>query len=78
MNFCDVVGRRRTDLALQMGLLFPGRDALRMGLVDELAPSAEELRQAALKKLDQFLKVPGACWKGWGRGGSAQHFLQLF
>ena len=59
INFCDVVGRRQTDLALQMGTLFTPQQALSIGLVDQLAGSPEELRQEALKKLDQFLKVPG-------------------
>ncbi|XP_037073703.1 enoyl-CoA delta isomerase 1, mitochondrial-like isoform X2 [Pollicipes pollicipes] len=58
MNFCDVVGRRQTDLALQMGLLFPARDALRIGLVDQVADSPEQLREAALQRVAQFLKVP--------------------
>ncbi|XP_043197402.1 enoyl-CoA delta isomerase 1, mitochondrial-like [Amphibalanus amphitrite] len=58
INFCDVVGRRHTDLGLQMGILFPAQEALRIGLVDELASSPEELRQRALQKLEHFLKVP--------------------
>jgi len=58
MNFCDVVGRRQTDLALQMGLLFPPPEALRIGLVDELAESGSLLREQALKKMEHFLKVP--------------------
>ena len=59
INFCDVVGRRRTDLALQMGMLFPASEALKIGLVDETVGSADELRQRALQRLEQFLKVPG-------------------
>ena len=59
MNFCDVVGRRRTDLALQMGMLFSAKEALRIGLVDEVAETPERLRQMALERLDGFLKVPG-------------------
>ena len=42
-----------------MGMLFPAKEALRIGLVDEVAESPERLRQMALERLDGFLKVPG-------------------
>lgn len=58
INFCDVVGKRQTDLSLQMGLLYPAQQALALGLVDQVADSPEQLRQLALGKLDQFLTIP--------------------
>jgi Delta3-Delta2-enoyl-CoA isomerase len=56
---CNVIGTRKGELALILGSLFSPEEALKIGLVDEVAPdlpSANEIAQAQLKK---FLKIPG-------------------
>ena len=56
---CNVIGTRKGELALILGSLFSPEEALKIGLVDEVAhdlPSANEIAQAQLKK---FVKIPG-------------------
>ena len=61
LRLCDgmanAIGQRRTDEAVQLGLVLSARKAFSMGLVDELCPPEELLNQAN-KKAQQWLAVP--------------------
>ncbi|KAM7352448.1 enoyl-CoA delta isomerase 1, mitochondrial [Cochliomyia hominivorax] len=49
-TFCNVLPRRIAEVALTQGKMFTSEEALKVGLVDELAPTKEE----ALNKCEQF------------------------
>ena len=51
-----LMGQRRTELALQQGLLFKPEEAVKVGLVDQVCKS-ERLHVEALSALEPFLAV---------------------
>ncbi|KAG2455873.1 ECI1 isomerase, partial [Polypterus senegalus] len=53
----NTIGFRATELALQLGLLHNAPNALRIGLVDELAPEKEVL-SAASTAISKWLAIP--------------------
>lgn len=57
-TFVDVVGHRVAEHSLQLGLLYPAPEALRIGLVDELVPE-EKLQEKAAAVMAQWLALPG-------------------
>jgi 3,2-trans-enoyl-CoA isomerase len=54
----NVIGQRHTERALQLGLMIPSNEALKIGLVDSLVDESEVVN-AAKKELANWLKVPG-------------------
>ena len=52
------VGFRRGEMALALGTLFTPEQALDMGMVDELAPSEEEVMAQSVKRAVQWGKIP--------------------
>ncbi|XP_038618192.1 enoyl-CoA delta isomerase 1, mitochondrial [Tachyglossus aculeatus] len=56
-NMVNTVGHRQAERALQLGLLFPPAEALRVGLVDQLVPE-EQVQSAAVAAVGQWLAIP--------------------
>lgn len=54
----NTVGHRVAERALQLGLLFPPAEALRVGVVDQVVPE-DQVQSAAQSVLAQWLAVPG-------------------
>ena len=52
-----LVGHRQADRMLQLGLLLPPREALRVGLLDELQPTAAEAETAAEEVAGRYADV---------------------
>jgi 3,2-trans-enoyl-CoA isomerase len=57
--FQACVGQRQAELLLQRGALVPASHALKIGLVDELAPSPEAVVDQAVAAAEAFTRVPG-------------------
>jgi len=57
-----VSGRYWSEVCLE-GKTFKGAEAKSIGLIDEIAPSKEELRKIALKKLDSLTKIPMTAYR---------------
>ncbi|XP_053220779.1 enoyl-CoA delta isomerase 1, mitochondrial [Podarcis raffonei] len=53
----NAIGHRATDRSIQLGLLYPAADALKIGIVDELAPE-ENIQKVAAEVMAQWLAVP--------------------
>lgn len=53
----NVIGQRESERALQLGHLYSGEEALKVGLIDELV-APEEMEERVQKILGQWLKVP--------------------
>ncbi|KAM9305210.1 enoyl-CoA delta isomerase 1, mitochondrial [Gastrophryne carolinensis] len=53
----NTVGNRMTELSLQLGKLYPGPDALKIGLVDQLVPE-DKVQSTAAAVMAQWLAVP--------------------
>ncbi|XP_046954025.1 enoyl-CoA delta isomerase 1, mitochondrial isoform X1 [Lynx rufus] len=53
----NTVGHRTAERALQLGLLFPPAEALRVGIVDQVVPE-DQVHSAALSVMAQWLAVP--------------------
>merc|ERR1711915_175755 len=53
----NVIGQRESERALQLGHLYSGEEALKVGLIDELV-KPEEMEERVQKTLAQWLKVP--------------------
>lgn len=60
---CSVVGTRKADYILQTGTQVKSKDALAMGMVDQIVESRSEVLPAAAKELMKWLKLPdmGRC-----------------
>jgi len=58
-NMINTVGVRQTEMALQLGTLFSSEEALKIGLIDEVAPDLASATAQAESKLKEFLKIPG-------------------
>jgi len=54
------VGQRAAERLLQLGSLVPPSEALRLGMVDETAPSVDAVEAAAVAALRKYLAVPSA------------------
>lgn len=54
----NTVGHRTTEMALQLGLLYSPADALKVGLVDQLAPEDQVLNTAS-QTMTKWLAIPG-------------------
>lgn len=54
----NTVGHRVAERALQLGLLFPPAEALRVGMVDQVVPE-DQVQSAARSVLAQWLAIPG-------------------
>ena len=54
----NTVGHRETERALQLGKLYSGEEALKIGLVDELVP-AGQVMETTRTQLNTWLKIPG-------------------
>ena len=64
----NVIGFREAEKALQLGTLYTGAQALRVGLVDELVP-AHSLKEACAKQAKIWASIPGMYSSGGGGGG---------
>ena len=53
----NVIGQRESERALQLGHLYSGEEALKVGLIDELVAPAE-MEERVQMQLKQWLKVP--------------------
>lgn len=53
-----IVGHRNTELALELGLLYNPSDALKLGLVDQLAPE-DQILTTATQAMTKWLAIPG-------------------
>lgn len=54
----NTIGHRAAERALQLGLLFPPAEALRLGVVDEVVPE-DQLHSRAHSVMAQWLAIPG-------------------
>ena len=68
-NMVDVVGQRKASLSIQKGVRYSTKEALRIGLVDELCPP-DQLLNRARQEVTKWLAVPGEsiqyCGWVWG------------
>ncbi|XP_076998264.1 enoyl-CoA delta isomerase 1, mitochondrial [Tamandua tetradactyla] len=74
----NTVGHRAAERALQLGLLFPPADALRVGLVDQVAPE-DQVQAAALSAVGRWTAIPDAArqlTKGMMRRPMAERLLK--
>jgi len=53
----NVVGQREAERALQLGHLYSGEEALKVGLIDELV-APDQMEQQIQAQLKQWLRVP--------------------
>mmetsp|Transcript_2377 Transcript_2377/g.3455 ORF Transcript_2377/g.3455 Transcript_2377/m.3455 type:complete len:260 (-) Transcript_2377:1115-1894(-) len=53
----QVIGRRQANRALQCGILFPAEEALKIGLIDAMCDTLEDMETEIKKGLTPFLKV---------------------
>ncbi|KAJ6656007.1 hypothetical protein lerEdw1_004592 [Lerista edwardsae] len=53
----NTIGHRATERSLQLGLLYPAPDALKVGIVDQLVPE-EAVQSTAAEVMAQWLAVP--------------------
>ncbi|XP_028905122.1 enoyl-CoA delta isomerase 1, mitochondrial [Ornithorhynchus anatinus] len=56
-SMVNTIGHRQAERALQLGLLFPPAEALRVGLVDQVVPE-EKVQSAATAAVGQWLAIP--------------------
>lgn len=56
-SMCNTISRRDAELALTLGTLFTTDEALKVGLVDEIATSKEDAIAKATAFLDKFKKI---------------------
>ncbi|XP_042294552.1 LOW QUALITY PROTEIN: enoyl-CoA delta isomerase 1, mitochondrial [Sceloporus undulatus] len=54
----NTVGHRAAERSLQLGLLYPPAEALKVGMVDELVPE-EKVQSRAAEVMSQWLAIPG-------------------
>lgn len=60
---CNVIGQRQTELALTQGKMFTPEEALKLGLVDELATDKADAITRAEGFLKSFTGIAGKCNK---------------
>lgn len=54
----NVISTRQAELALTLGTLFTSEEALKLGLVDEMATDREDAKTRCERFLERFSKVP--------------------
>lgn len=57
-NFVNTVGHRAAERALQLGMLFPPAEALKVGVVDEVVPE-DQVFSKTRSVMAQWLAIPG-------------------
>ncbi|KAF6124034.1 enoyl-CoA delta isomerase 1 [Phyllostomus discolor] len=53
----NTIGHRASELALQLGILFPPAEALQVGMVDKVVPE-DQVQSTALSVMAQWLSIP--------------------
>ncbi|XP_062035724.1 enoyl-CoA delta isomerase 1, mitochondrial [Lepus europaeus] len=74
----NTVGHRVAEQALQLGLLFPPAEALRVGLVDRVVPE-DQVQSTALSVMAQWMAIPEHArqlTKSLMRKATADHLLR--
>ncbi|XP_077172989.1 enoyl-CoA delta isomerase 1, mitochondrial [Paroedura picta] len=74
----STIGHRATERSLQLGLLYPAPDALKVGLVDKLVPE-EKMQSVATRVMSQWLATPDHArqiTKSMMRKGAVEHLLK--
>ncbi|XP_076279681.1 enoyl-CoA delta isomerase 1, mitochondrial isoform X1 [Lasioglossum baleicum] len=56
--YIDVIGYRKAEIACLRGSLFPPKEALQIGLVDELATDKTEAVNKCQKYIEEFKNIP--------------------
>lgn len=56
-NFVNTIGHRAAEHALQLGLLFPPAEALKVGIVDEVVPE-DQVQSKARSVMAQWMAIP--------------------
>ncbi|XP_059126165.1 enoyl-CoA delta isomerase 1, mitochondrial [Peromyscus eremicus] len=56
-NFVNTIGHRAAERALQLGMLFPPSEALKLGAVDEVVPE-DQVHSKARSVMAQWLAIP--------------------
>ncbi|XP_036053668.1 enoyl-CoA delta isomerase 1, mitochondrial [Onychomys torridus] len=56
-NFVSTIGHRAAERALQLGMLFPPAEALKLGVVDEVVPE-DQVHSKARSVMAQWLAIP--------------------
>lgn len=56
--YIDVIGYRKAEIACLRGSLFPPKEALQIGLVDELATDKTEAINKCQKYIEEFQNIP--------------------
>ncbi|CAH6786677.1 enoyl-CoA delta isomerase 1, mitochondrial isoform X1 [Phodopus roborovskii] len=56
-NFVNTIGHRAAERALQLGMLFPPAEALKLGVVDEVVPE-DQIYSKARSVMVQWLAIP--------------------
>ncbi|KAL1779362.1 enoyl-CoA delta isomerase 1, mitochondrial [Sigmodon hispidus] len=56
-TFVNTIGHRAAERALQLGMLFPPAEALKLGLVDEVVPE-DQVQSKARSVMAQWLAIP--------------------
>lgn len=54
----NTIGHRAAEHALQLGMLFPPTEALKVGLVDEVVPE-DQVHSKARSVMAKWLAIPG-------------------
>lgn len=54
----NTIGHRAAEHALQLGMLFPPAEALKVGVVDEVVPE-DQVYSKARSVMDKWLAIPG-------------------
>ncbi|XP_035303498.1 enoyl-CoA delta isomerase 1, mitochondrial isoform X3 [Cricetulus griseus] len=57
-TFVNTIGHRAAERALQLGMLFPPAEALKVGVVDEVVPE-DQIHSKARSVMAQWLAIPG-------------------
>ncbi|XP_012283182.1 enoyl-CoA delta isomerase 1, mitochondrial-like [Orussus abietinus] len=58
-SYISTIGHREAELALLRGSLFPPQEALKIGLVDELASDKQDAINKCDKYINYYAKIPG-------------------
>lgn len=54
----NTIGHRAAEQALQLGLLLPPAEALKVGMVDQVVPE-DQVQSTALSVLARWMAIPG-------------------